>query len=106
LADSQVYLAQRENDRRFSGELYPNREECFMCHRVIQQDDSTRRWFLEDDAQMGEHYCLTFCDSLDAFETQGGWCCSTICWNENCALNEDESIPVRPVLFLVKAVTA
>lgn len=80
----------------------PRREQCFLCHRMIQQEDSTRRWFLDEDAVMGEAYCLTFCDSLDSFETQGGWCCSTICWNENVALNEDESIPARPVLFLVK----
>lgn len=102
MADSQFLLAQRDNDGRFSSEPYPNREICFLCHRMIQQEYSTRRWFLDEDAVMGEAYCLTFCDSLDSFETQEGWVCSTSCFNENCALNEDESIPARPVLFLVK----
>lgn len=99
MSDRQVSLAQREADVRFSSEPSPNREHCFLCFRVFQQEDSTRRWFLDDDAQMGDHYCLTFCDSLDAFETQEGWVCSSSCWNENCALNEDESLP-KP--FLVR----
>lgn len=81
----------------------PRREECFLCKRMIQQGEDFDRWFVEDESGwVPTHYS----DFTDAYLTEQGWCCGTSCWNENVALNEDESIPVRPVLFLVKAVTA
>jgi len=100
MSDSQVYLYQRENDARFSSEpTSPNRQICFLCFRPILQDEDYGRWFVEDESGwVPTHYS----DFTDAFVTEQGWCCGSSCWSENCALNEDESIPARPVLFLVK----
>lgn len=104
MSDSQIYLAQRDSDTRFASEPFsPNRQICFLCKRMIQQCPDFDRWFVEDESGwVPTHYS----DFTDAFLTEQGWCCGTSCWNENAALNEDESIPVRPVLFLVKTVTA
>lgn len=103
MSQQQIYLSQHENDVRFSSEPSPNREECFLCRRMIQQDPDFDRWFIEDESGwVPTHYS----DFTDAFQTQQGWCCGSACWNDNVALNEDESIPAQPVLFLVKAVSA
>ena len=79
MADSQVTLAQRENDVRFSSEpSSPNRHECVLCLREIEQDGH-RRWFFSDAA-----WTPTFrSDFVDAFQTQQGWICSTSCFNDH-----------------------
>lgn len=64
----------------------PNREECFLCKSMIQQQEDFGWWFIEDvSGWVPTHKA----DSTDAFQTEQGWCCSTDCWNENCALNEE-----------------
>lgn len=100
MAEQQIYLAQHENDIRFSSDSpSPNREICFLCGRSILQCDDTGWWYLEDESGWVPTHKSDF---TDAFVTEQGWCCGKDCWNENCALNDDESIPPRPVLFLVK----
>lgn len=97
-------VSQRQIERETGfadGGRMPNSEECFLCGRQIEQDDDTGEWIPAD-----LYYKPTVSDFLDAFETQQGWCCGSACWNDNCALNEDESIPARPVMFLVKGRTA
>jgi hypothetical protein len=77
----------------------PNREECFLCKRMIQQSPDFGLWFIEDGSGwVPTHYS----DFTDAVLTEQGWLCSVACWNENVALNEDESVPA-PKLFLVGA---
>jgi hypothetical protein len=93
-------FTQGEHDRTFADapNQFPNTEECFLCHLQIEQDDDTRWWF---DANLA--WKPTFrSDWLDSFETQSGWVCSSQCWNDRVALNEDESIPARPVLMLIQ----
>jgi hypothetical protein len=95
-------FTQGEHDRTFGGARgndYPNREDCFLCSRSIEQDPESRHWFLEEDVDLYGIENLGFSQSVDAFETQEGWVCSADCWNDNCAVNEDESIP-KP--FLVR----
>lgn len=75
---------------------YPNREECFLCKCMIQQCPDTRWWFVEDPSGWVPTHRSDF---TDAFQTQEGWVCSTDCWNENCAVNEEEA--PAPRLFLV-----
>lgn len=62
-----------------SGNSIPNQEECFLCHRMIEQDDDSRLWF---DAELGRKPCFRS-DWLDAFETQEGWCCGSDCYNDH-----------------------
>jgi hypothetical protein len=96
VSQQQFLQAQRENDLRFSEDSYPNREECFLCRRMIQQCPDFERWFIEDESGwVPTHYS----DFTDAFQTEQGWVCGSSCWNENVALNEDESVP-KP--FLVR----
>lgn len=99
MSDSQVSLYRRENDQRFASDnRMPNQETCFLCNRDIEQDDDSREWFPAD-----LYYKPTVSDFLDSFETQAGRCCSTACWNDRVALNEDESIPAPVGIHLVKA---
>ena len=86
MADSQFHLAQIENDARFSFEYEPNREECFLCHRMIQQSADFDRWFIEDESGwIPTHYS----DFTDAYETQEGWVCGPECW-DNHAVDAEE----------------
>ena len=90
-------FTQGQHDRIFTSDnRMPNQETCFLCGKDIEQDDDTREWFPAD-----LYYKPTVSDFLDSFETQQGWVCSSSCWNDRCALNEDESVPV-PVIHLVK----
>lgn len=99
MSDSQVSLYRRENNQRFTSDnRMPNHETCFLCGLDIEQDDDSRNWFPAD-----LYYKPTVSDFLDSFETQQGRCCSTACWNDRVALNEDESIPAPVGIHLVKA---
>jgi hypothetical protein len=45
---------------------------------------------------------IGYSKAIDPFQVAEGWICGAACWNQNVALNEDESIPARPTLQLVK----
>lgn len=81
----------------------PNRHDCMLCSREIEQCDDTRWWFFSDEFV---HTKPTHrCDFTDAFETFAGWVCSTACWNDY-AMDAEESLPdpeVPAKLFLVGA---
>jgi hypothetical protein len=108
-----------------------NEEDCTLCHRAFVQDTFDRRFYYADDVELYGFQHLSYSKSIDPFEFQGGWICSESCWNDRVALNEDEgphtsdcnvwvkepcscitgggvalnedeSIPARPVLHLVK----
>jgi hypothetical protein len=83
---------------------YPNRHDCILCNREIEQDDDTRWWFFAAD--FTDWRPTHRCDFTDAFETHAGWVCSAACWNDHALdldevsdLNEEVE-PGRP--FLVK----
>jgi hypothetical protein len=98
-------FTQGQHDRAFvdapDQDRYGNEEDCMLCHRAFVQDTFDQRFYFADDVEYYGFKNLSYSKSINPFETQGGWCCSTTCWNENCALNEDESVPV-PVIHLVK----
>lgn len=77
---------------------FPNRVECVLCKREMEQDDSTRRWFdAEDIAAFGMTYCLTFSNALDVFEMQGGLCCGAACYNDRAIEAEESSTRIHLV---------
>lgn len=97
MSDSQVSLNRRETNQRFtSDDRMPNQETCFLCGKDIEQDDDTREWFPAD-----LYYKPTVSDFLDSFETQQGWVCSTSCFNDRVALNEDDTVPAPVGIHLV-----
>jgi hypothetical protein len=85
---------------------FPNRHDCILCGREVEQDDDTRGWYFADDfvyTRPGRPYEFT-----DAFETFAGWCCGSQCWNDH-ALDlvdlvdvTEEPDPAHHGLFLVK----
>lgn len=80
MADSQVYLQRIEDSRYVDDNSNPNREECFLCRRMIQQSADFDRWFIEDESGwVPTHYS----DFTDAFETEAGWVCSMDCLLDN-----------------------
>lgn len=95
MSDSQLYLAQREADARFSSEPSPNREECFLCKRMIQQCPDFDRWFVEDESGwVPTHYS----DFTDAYQIQEGWVCGTACYADHTVEPEYE----EPQLQLIQ----
>lgn len=80
MADSQVCLQRIEDGLRFASETSPNREECFLCHRMIQQDPDTGWWFIEDESGWVPTHKSDF---TNAYETRQGWICGTDCFDEH-----------------------
>lgn len=91
MADSQLYLAQREADARFSSEPNPNRQICFLCGRSILQCDDSGWWYLEDESGWVPTHKSDF---TNAYETKQGWICGTACW-------DNHSVEAAPGLFLL-----
>ena len=59
---------------------FPNRHDCILCSRQIEQDDDTRWWFFSDE--FTSYKPTHRADFTDAFETHAGWVCGTSCWND------------------------
>jgi hypothetical protein len=99
-------LTQGQHDRIFADDpnesRYGNEETCFLCHRTIVQDTFTRFWYPAADVEAYGFEDIGYSKAIDPFQVAEGWICGAACWNQNVALNEDESIPARPTLQLVK----
>jgi hypothetical protein len=91
-------FTQLQHDRIFtSDDRQPNQQACFMCGRVIEQDDATGRWF--DPDEYVDYKPSWRDDFLDSFPTEQGWACSTSCFNENAI---DAGEPATSGIHLVK----
>ncbi len=75
-------FTQGQHDRIFADALNqnPNREECFLCRRMIQQDPDTGWWFVEDESGWIPTHKSDF---TNAYQTQEGWICSTVCYDDH-----------------------
>lgn len=78
-------------------ERYGNEEDCILCHRAFVQDDFDRRFYLTDDVQLYGFRNLGYSRSLDSFETQAGWVCSSDCYNDHAIDAEEESTGIHLV---------
>lgn len=103
-------FAQGQHDRIFADADQSrgrNRQDCALCGRSFIQDSFDRVWYWSDDIDDYGFENLSYSKAIDPFETEQGWICSTACFNDNFALNEDESIPPRPAMpFLVKGMAS
>ena len=102
MADSQIHLAQRENDARFQWDdrIVPNHHDCIDCHREMEQDRATRLWFIPEE--IGDRKPFFREDFISVFETMDGWLCADCFYERSLEPVSDEPRPQPARLFLVK----